>query len=297
MSKDSTENKSRSVWASLTKGRLIDITLLLATLTVVSYGVTLLYQQAYYDAFGIDTGAFNLSLAPELILNSAIIISGIMLIASFMYFYLWMLLRVRSLLDRHPYIVMDIMFAVIAIVCLALLIFPNALTIVIKEDAFLSSIPLYIYRSSFTALLVIAFLGFIVKFIFILKNKSKVSFRGRYLEVSKKLLPVRLSFKPLFTIYMPLWLPAVAILLIMLPMAPGQVAKQLVRDKMDFIAIVTDEKAEDKRTLVIGKNNEGLIVKTYNTKTKEFERGFSIMEAKDLHFEPYRIAKSSRVNK
>jgi len=257
--------------------------------TIVTQGVSLMYQQAYYIYFGVDFNVLDLLVDPSYLFNSVIILIVIGLALIFFYFYIKILQKlpknvIKSRVAGDVFI--DVIAAILLIFALVAYFFDlipiqKPLTPLL-DDIFLISVAA-VSGSNFIAKAVMIF--------YHMRKQKKKDFKVAYLQASKILNDPPEVLKKLVNRIapIPIWIPLMLIAGFMVFYFPSQLAEERAKGLKQFTEVVVPYKTADEALLVIGRTGDGLIVKTYDVKVNAFKEGFKIISEQDKEFKPFVI--------
>jgi hypothetical protein len=262
-------------------------TLVIFALTILSYGVTVLYQQAYYSFFNVNTAVLSLSIDPAGILLAAVVLIGVSLIVVSLYLYG----HVLNFLFKK---ISSIKFPTSDVMSLLMLIFSLCLWLMnINPFDQLSSLELIEDTTSAARILCFllggtSILYFLLRVMVVVQyaRAKEVAFWIANKEVIKRMRDragaTTISKKGIITV-------AIGLGLIILPFFTYELGLHNAKQTVQFIQIIDGRAAPDTVGLVIGRSADGIILKDYLISENRFSDSFYITKDTNNSFKKYTI--------
>lgn len=256
--------------------------------TIAAYGVVILFQITFFDKFGIDSGILKLNIDPAALFLAAFIIGMAFLFVSTLYYYIKFLNLVARFGDKMSYKIKDVLAPIFFIVAICMILFQLTL----YPNSYNHEYTQWVEVAGQYAVLVVTGLHIALRLHEVLKTRRKdhlslkraywktVSKRDYFFsnrkEKSRNFRPVGLVFLSLSAVIFPYFCAA-----------------YIADNQKSFTSIESSKYTglKDVKVLIIGRTDDGFIVKKYNTKSTKFESGFSIVKEDELDFGRYDIKK------
>lgn len=265
---------------------LLNVSLWIFIVTVISGGIAIIYQQTYLHNFGVDYNVLNLEVDPSYIFKSAGMMFAIGISLILMYFTLNLIFKFPKFYHSHP-IRGNILTDIASVLMIGLVI----VAVQNKEEAALPGVGAEVTYWFALVMGIILATGLFIKFIYFvfIKLSNRVSFKSAYIDMSNTFNPIRgtkITSSPK-NFLIPVWIPLTIIAFYFFNYIPVAIANKEYERTKTFTEIVKPDKSEETVRLVISRSGSNLIVKDYNVNKKQFLDEFQVMKNENLKFKSY----------
>lgn len=267
---------------------LWNVTLFIFVLTIASNGIAIMYQQALLASYDINPEVINIQIDPGYLFKSVSIMLAIavMMIASYLYFKA--AVNIPKWISKFVVagtIVIDVVFLVVIIMSVAGLINNNyvfALGLNSPIDFWVT-----------IAFITLFAMYFCMKILIIGREviKKKKNILTAYKSVGQRIYGQGTKQGGMFfkISTLPVWPLLIVLALFLVVYVPTSMAEREYRNEKSYTQIVKADRNSELKQLIILRNGDTFITKTYNEKEKKFLDSYTVIDGKGLEFENYTI--------
>ena len=275
------------------KNLILNASVIIFVLTILSYAATVIYQQTFLQKFNIDTNILNLSIDPASIVFSGLILASTAAATAIIFYMLRFMDNLLERIYRTNFPIMGV-FSLIFLISSSLLLIFNVTpyTASMPHESTIANLS-GVEKSFQIVCFVLGVIYLLILATYVIKYKvrqgGKLSW-FKALKLSVETINHSNSNSNPFRSQKLIYIFAITTGLVLLYIVTSDLALKAATTKNNFSEIITGKSTGDKNIkLVVGKSADGYIVKFYNTETKTFDESFFIETNKDLQFKEYTL--------